>query len=217
MQLDSDFCYHCLRCSRCCHDQAIQVNPYEILRLARHLGLSTSQFIERHTTNAGLFLRFTSEGACGFLTPQGCGVHPARPLVCRLYPLGREIDLQEGEGFVLLERHPQCPALVGGAGRLGEYLDEQGAGPFLAAADLYLELVLEMHEALRRHAPLGAGGETLAGLGRSAVQAVNPWLDVDAVLGDAVLEADPWRAMQRHLVAIRKWTRQMEGEESNAH
>lgn len=211
MRRDSDFSYQCQRCGRCCHDQAIQVNPYEILRLARHLGLTTSQFIATHTTNAGLFLRFTPQGACGFLTPAGCGVHPARPLVCRLYPLGREIDLDEGESFKLLERHPQCPALVGGAGRLGQYLAEQGAGPFLAAADLYLEVVLEMHQALRRQPPAGHMGP----MDLAAGQAVNPWLDVDGVLAGAAPEPDPWRAMQRHLAAIRAWIRQVEGREES--
>lgn len=216
MQRDFEFSYQCRRCSRCCHHQAIQVNPYEILRLARHLGMSTSQFIAQHTTNNGLFLRFTPEGACGCLGAQGCGVHPARPLVCRLYPLGREIDLEQGESFVLLERHEQCPAVVGRQGQLSDYLAEQGAGPFLEAADLYLEVVLEMQQALLNHG--SAGSEPLlTGLaGREQAGEVNPWLDVDGVLSQSPPEPDPWRAMLAHLAAIRKWTRQMTEEENDA-
>lgn len=215
MRRDSSFSYQCRRCSRCCHHQAIQVNPFEILCLARHLGLSTGQFIAAHTTNAGLFLRFTPQGACGFLTPQGCGVHPARPLVCRLYPLGREIDLDQGESFGLLERHPRCAAQAGGEGGVQDYLEQQGAGPFLEAADLYLEVVLEMQEVLRRQAATGAGGGAWPGLAQGGQKAVNPWLDVDGVLGQAAPEADPWRAMQRHLAAIREWTCETEGGESD--
>jgi uncharacterized protein len=210
MQRHSAFSFQCQRCGRCCHDQAIQLNPYDILCLARHLGLGTGQFMALHTTNGGLFLRFTPQGACGFLTPRGCGVHPARPLLCRLYPLARELDPPRGESFSLLERHPRCEALVGGQGRLQDYLDQQGAGRFLEAADLYLTLVLEAQSVLERRLPPGASlaaatGQALAGLGRAAPRAGDPWLDVDGLLGREVPEDDPWRAMQCHLAAIRTW------------
>lgn len=42
---DSAFSYRCARCSRCCPRYHIQVNPYEILRLARLLGVSTTGFV----------------------------------------------------------------------------------------------------------------------------------------------------------------------------
>ena len=45
MRRDSPFSYACHACNRCCRNKAIRVSPYEILRLARYLGVSTTQFI----------------------------------------------------------------------------------------------------------------------------------------------------------------------------
>ncbi|MFH1033743.1 MAG: YkgJ family cysteine cluster protein [Pseudomonadota bacterium] len=210
MRRQSPFDFICQQCSRCCQHQAIQINPYEILCLARHLGLSTGQFMARHTTNGGLFLRFNDQGACVFLGEQGCGVHPERPLACRLYPLGREVDPPDGESFDLLERHPDCAARVGGQGLLGQYLEQQGAGRFLAAADLYLAVVLEAQARIERRLPPGASlaaatSQGLDSFGGPLARELDPWLDVDGLLGLATPEPDPWRAMQAHLAAIRAW------------
>src|SRR6202163_3878351 len=49
MRRDSAFSYACHACNRCCRNKAIRVSPYEILRLARYIGISTTQFIENHT------------------------------------------------------------------------------------------------------------------------------------------------------------------------
>ena len=76
MHRDSAFSYTCHACNRCCHNKAIRVNPYEILRLARYLGLSTTHFIERHTEAGGTVLRPNENGDCDFLGERGCSVHP---------------------------------------------------------------------------------------------------------------------------------------------
>ena len=36
MEPDTRFSYRCTRCNSCCVDKRIQVNPYEIARLARN-------------------------------------------------------------------------------------------------------------------------------------------------------------------------------------
>ncbi|WP_375789829.1 YkgJ family cysteine cluster protein [Bradyrhizobium sp. Pha-3] len=74
-----------------CRNKAIRVNPCEILRLARHLGISTTQFIKNHTEAGGTVLRSKEDGDCGFLGERGCSVHPDRPLACRIYPLARRV------------------------------------------------------------------------------------------------------------------------------
>src|SRR5215203_1022133 len=102
------FGYECRRCLRCCHDKRIQVNPYEIARLARRLGTTTTTFSAAFTQQgAGTALDQTEGGACVFLGPEGCTVHPDRPLVCRLYPLGRHRLADGTESFSHLEPHPQ--------------------------------------------------------------------------------------------------------------
>jgi Fe-S-cluster containining protein len=37
-------------------------------------------------------LRHNDDGACIFLGEAGCTVHSDRALVCRLFPLGREVE-----------------------------------------------------------------------------------------------------------------------------
>lgn len=199
----SPFAFACGRCGRCCAGQAIGLNAYEILRLARRLNLTTGAFIAAHADNAGLFLRFLADGRCGFLGPEGCRAHPDRPLACRLYPLGLERDAPGREVFQPLARHPACRGRRDASGAsLAAYLEAQGAGPFLAAAAAYQDLAREILAALaglpadEREARL----RPLLGDGR----APGPWLDLDAALGGAA-PADPDAALARHLAALRHW------------
>ena len=73
MRRDSAFSYTCHACNRCCRNKAIRVSPYEILRLARYLDLSTTEFIERNTEAGGTVLRTKENGDCGFLGERGVG------------------------------------------------------------------------------------------------------------------------------------------------
>jgi Fe-S-cluster containining protein len=132
------FSYRCAACSRCCHHKKIQLNPYELARLARAQDLDAAAFRERYVTDH-VYLRQKADGACVFLGEQGCTVHADRPLVCRLYPLGRIVD-GEGEKFVELTPHPQTEGIYGSDGTIGEYLATQGADPFMQAADAYYQL-----------------------------------------------------------------------------
>ena len=64
MKRDSPFSYACHACNRCCRNKAIRVSPYEILRLARYLGVSTTEFIESHTEAGGTVLRTPARRSC---------------------------------------------------------------------------------------------------------------------------------------------------------
>ena len=118
----SPFAYVCRACNRCCYLKAIQVGPYEVLRLARNRSISTTEFLSTYTEAGGTFLRVRPDGACVFLTEKGCGVHPDRPLVCRLYPLGRLVDAEGRERFADLPPHPETAGLYGGVGTVEDLL-----------------------------------------------------------------------------------------------
>jgi len=99
--LDDEFqfrCGHDLECfTRCCQDVSIVLTPYDVLRMKRALGISSSDFLARYT-----ILPFTKEQKipvvllkmdpetrrCPFVTGQGCRIYPSRPWACRIYPLG---------------------------------------------------------------------------------------------------------------------------------
>jgi Fe-S-cluster containining protein len=86
---------------------------------------------------AGAILKQTDTGACVFLGQHGCTVHSDRPLVCRLYPLGRHVQADGTEWFSHLEPHPQSAGKISADGTIAAYVEKQGAAPFIAAADAY--------------------------------------------------------------------------------
>ena len=99
LERSAPFSYECGGCSRCCRGKVIPLTPYEVARIAEHLGTTTTEALERWTTRGGSALAARADGACVFLGEQGCSVHPARPLACRLYPLGRSIAPDGTERF----------------------------------------------------------------------------------------------------------------------
>jgi uncharacterized protein len=145
----TSFGYVCRRCSRCCQDKQIQVNPYEVARLARAKGLSTSEFRAAWTVDGrGTVLRQNEDGTCVFLGPQGCEVHRDRPLVCRLYPLGRIVRSDGSEHFMRCEGHPQSAGEFTDRGTIADYLAAQDAAPFMDATDAYFQWLCAAHERL---------------------------------------------------------------------
>lgn len=85
----------------CCADVNIVLTPYDVLRLARRLGMHTREFLETHTSNPitkdlqlpVVMLRMNEEEKkpCPFVGDQGCTVYEDRPWACRMYPLGMAI------------------------------------------------------------------------------------------------------------------------------
>ncbi len=220
------FSYACGRCSRCCREKGITLNPFEVLRLARNRGLTTTDFIARFTERAGTLLRQRDDGRCVFLGAAGCEVHADRPLVCRIYPLARHVGAQDEESFTELEPHPQTEGRYGADGTVGGYLETQDAGPFLEAADRYLNLFRAMADSLA----VSVG--RLAEAEREQVErsflppeddAVAPdaWLDVDRALDrycrerDLVKPTDASRLMELHLEALAAWSSRLNLEEAS--
>ena len=189
LQRDSAFSYQCNACSRCCHNKAIRVGSYEILRLARCLGITTTEFIERHTEAGGTVLRMQAENdhACIFLDQHGCSVHGDRPLVCRLYPLARWVDADGQESFGCLAPHPQTAGIYGTSATLTDFLDKQGVAPFFEIGDRYGEVYQRMVDALenldadeldRRADRRSDVEETASGV------AASPWIDIDKTVAE---------------------------------
>lgn len=208
------FSYACGRCSRCCRDKGISLNPYEVLRLARNRGMTTTEFIAHHTERAGTLLRRRDDGSCVFLGAAGCEVHPDRPLVCRIYPLARHVSGEDEETFTELEPHPQTAGRYGMQGTVGGYLEAQSAGPFMDAADRYLNLFRELADSLARQAGrLGQAEreEVARSFARpdDDASAADAMLDIDRTVEEYCRERglakpqDAARLMELHLQALR--------------
>ena len=85
---------------------------------------------------------------CIFLSDQGCIVHPDRPLVCRLYPLGQTIDAEGKERFGRMPPQPDCKGLYDKDSTVGEYLKSQGVAPYLRMEKRYTALYQQIETKL---------------------------------------------------------------------
>jgi hypothetical protein len=188
MNRNSAFSYTCHACNRCCRNKAIRVNPYEILRLARFLGITTTQFIENHTEAGGTVLRPKENGDCSFLGERGCSVHPDRPLACRLYPLARWVTPDGKESFGHLTPHPRTEGVYGRSGTVQDYLDHQQLGPFFEMSERYGKLYQKMVDMLEKLDPEELDRRSDR---RAAIDELPPgklasrWVDIDASVADA--------------------------------
>jgi len=85
----------------CCGDINIMLSPVDILRLARRLGVTTTQVITQHTLTPItkdlqlpvklLRLGDDEDKRCPFVGDGGCTVYEDRPWSCRMYPVGSAI------------------------------------------------------------------------------------------------------------------------------
>jgi len=155
---ETPFSYRCTRCNRCCTGKRIQVNPYEIARIAQAREVSTAEARDRFTADS--VLRQDAEDRCIFLGEHGCSIHGDRPLVCRLFPLGRVIESGGAVHFVRVDPS-WAHGEFGEAGIVADFVEAQGAGPFIAAADAYFDWYCRAREKLAT----GTMGEGESGLG----------------------------------------------------
>ena len=98
---DDKFTFRCgkdLDCfTRCCQDVSIVLTPYDVLRMRRALGITSSEFLDQHTISPftkeqkipAVLLKMNAETKkCPFVDENGCSIYAHRPWACRMYPLG---------------------------------------------------------------------------------------------------------------------------------
>ncbi len=125
--------FSCQRCGHCCHGEGgIILKPSDAERLAAHLGLTRAELLERYGADKGSKpnLKTGPDGYCVFFEQGvGCGVHPARPDICRAWPFFRG-NLVDEASWEMVQDY--CPGINPEAGhaefvRQGrEYLAENG-------------------------------------------------------------------------------------------
>jgi len=109
-------CHDCKGCSACCRGMgsSIILDPLDVHRLMINLGKSFDELLETalelQMVDGAVLpnLRMAGEAeACVFLNGEGrCEIHPFRPGVCRLFPLGR---YYEEHGFRYFLQVHECP------------------------------------------------------------------------------------------------------------
>ena len=148
----------CSRSGSCCFGKQVYINPWELACLARAKELTPREFRDRYCEFGGIRLHFNGSSsfkgmsACSQYIPgSGCSVHPGRPLVCRLYPLGRQKQngkqhyIFQGREFPCLKDCPEVLDLP--RMNVTDYITGQAAGNFEQVQDEYLEIMQNLADA----------------------------------------------------------------------
>ncbi len=151
-------CHRGVACwNACCSNIDISLTPYDILRLKRRLGLTSTEFLARYTVPyemekdgiAGVKLRPVEDGtACRFMQPEGCGVYADRPTACRYYPVALLAMRKQGEATdrdaYAMVKEPHClghhePRPI----TIADYRLEQGLPEYDELARGWRQLILK--------------------------------------------------------------------------
>jgi len=151
-------CHRGVACwNACCSNIDISLTPYDVLRLARRLELSTTEFLWRYTVPyemekdgiAGVKLKPLDGGtACRFMQPEGCSVYGDRPTACRYYPvallsLRRQDENVDRQSYALVEE-THClghhePRQIS----IADYRTDQGLSDYDELARGWRQLILK--------------------------------------------------------------------------
>ncbi len=137
--------------NECCADLKLVLTPYDILRLKNRLGLTSGQFLERHTEDESgpvgrfprVILKMTAQPGrpCPFVTEQGCSVYEDRPGACRIYPLGRGAA-SGGREIYFVVREAHCRGFSQDrTWEVNEWLADQGLERYNEINDKWMEII----------------------------------------------------------------------------
>ena len=145
----------------CCRNIDIMLTPYDIIRLKRHLGIASTEFLRQYTfpfefakdSVAGVKLKPVEGGtACQFMTDEGCSVYEDRPTACRYYPVGLLSTRRQDENFdrasYALVREDHCHGHFEDRKlTIDEYRKEQGLEEYDEKGRLWRQQILKVRSA----------------------------------------------------------------------
>jgi Fe-S-cluster containining protein len=152
LSLESILPLTCTRIGTCCHGNQVLLNPFELFCIAKEKQITARAFRDLYCDLGGIRLKFNGEEdsrgkkACSqYLDGFGCSVHLGRPLACRLFPIGRQIQnnqiqyIHQGDTFPCLNGCAEVVNLPQLS--VGEYLNGQITDQHEKAQDDYLEVM----------------------------------------------------------------------------
>jgi len=166
MELDSKICFECkpgISCfNACCKQADITLAPYDIIRLKNRLGMTSGEFLKKHTVPfeldahgmPGVKMRTTDvDPVCLFMDEEkGCTVYEDRPTSCRYYPVAllssRRSDEYHDEQHYALVKEAHCmghnePREI----TVADYRKEQGVEEYDELNRGYYQLILKKKSA----------------------------------------------------------------------
>lgn len=145
----------------CCSNIDIMLTPYDIIRLKKRLGMTSTEFLQQYTFPfefgrndiAGVKYKPVEGGtACQFMRPEGCSVYEDRPTACRYYPLAL-LSLRRADEFTdraqyALVQESHCKGhLEPRSLTVDEYRQEQGLDDYDEHGRAWRQLILKKKSA----------------------------------------------------------------------
>ena len=130
--------------ANCCKNGPhIVLNPYEIALICGASKMSYEDLldvVETDRVNGFPLVMLPRDPQCHFWTGRGCRIYDARPLACRLFPLGRVFE--DDRSYIVLPDRNLCSGLTAApTGTLEDYLRQQDTATQIAMADRWIEFV----------------------------------------------------------------------------
>lgn len=145
----------------CCSNIDIMLTPYDIIRLKKRLGMTSTEFLQTYTYPfefgandiAGVKYKPVEGGtACQFMRPEGCSVYEDRPTACRYYPIAlmsvrRADEFTDRTQFAMVQEshckgHFEPRSLT-----VDEYRTEQGLEEYDEHGRAWRQLILKKKSA----------------------------------------------------------------------
>lgn len=155
-------CHKGIGCwNACCANIDISLTPYDIIRLKKRLGISSTEFLREYTVPhemekdgiAGVKFRPVDGGtACRFMQPEGCAVYEDRPTACRYYPVAllsmrKQDEYTDTQSYALVKEDHCKGHDVARRLTIADYRREQGVEEYDELARGWRQLILKKKSA----------------------------------------------------------------------
>jgi len=151
-------CHKGIGCwNACCSNIDISLTPYDVLRMKKRLGVSSTEFLKDYTVPyemekdgiAGIKFRPVENGTAGrFMKPEGCDIYRDRPTACRYYPVAllsmrKQDEYVDRDSYAIVKEdhckgHDEKRSLT-----IADYRKEQGLEEYDELARGWRQLVLK--------------------------------------------------------------------------
>ncbi|MBI4753968.1 MAG: YkgJ family cysteine cluster protein [Betaproteobacteria bacterium] len=151
-------CHKGIGCwNACCSNIDVSLTPYDIVRLKKRLGITSTDFLREYTVPyemekdgiAGVKFRPVDNGtACRFMRPEGCAVYEDRPTACRYYPVAllsmrRQDEYVDRDAYAVVKESHCKGHEVERRLTIADYRKEQGLEEYDELARGWRQLVLK--------------------------------------------------------------------------
>lgn len=158
MQIETKFRFSCnpsVSCfNKCCNDVNIFLTPYDIIRLRKRLGITSTEFLDKYTIlpidenlrhPIVMLQMLPDELNCHFVDKNGCTVYEDRPWSCRMFPVGAAMpnEAEKSDEFYFLINEEVCKGFeAGNDWTVEEWMNDQGVKDYIELGEMFKEISL---------------------------------------------------------------------------